>query len=454
MVLDFLPVHGHLQHQYDFWVERRSLNGLPHFLLSFPTKLALMKFFTSREAKAISHLQIDESCVVDVVKREQEATRMREGLINSQAGIMMQLVKEIKEMKASAESLREKLWRPPAYVFLRLEEVLSMEFVGEGPGACNYPRLLTSVLASDVILGIEEVEDVGIVFRFKDAKSLHKELMKWMGKEIGKKGVATFRKAEKKQRAALLPDPVSVSHDFEVTVELQEVGLGEVSIMEVDNTLEQLSSEVSLHPTSLSARLPTIYSLVKTLQALRRIGQYHRVMHYLCCLSEQSCLLQVVVPGLCYYNCSRRFFNGQPCLAEETLLSLADLAGGLRKFLPSPYIIGVEEDWEGKVVALVDQNNEEKVFKKLKTSWAALSQMTSPATLCDNAGLFVINCRAPPFTVLDLREFQVHSADCTLVGLSIVASRRRAFVIRVFQDQNLRKTYPKMELAGENWSTS
>ena len=223
---------------------------MPHFLLSFPTKLALMKFFTSREAKAISHLQIDESCVVDVVKREQEATRMREGLINSQAGIMMQLAKEIKEMKASAESLREKLWRPPAYVFLRLEEVLSMEFVGEGPDACNYPRLLTSVLASDVILGIEEVEDVGIVFRFKDAKSLHKELMKWMGKEMGKKGVATFRKAEKKQRAALLPDPVSVSHDFEVTVELQEVGLGEVSIMEVDNTLEQLSSEVSLQ-TSL-----------------------------------------------------------------------------------------------------------------------------------------------------------------------------------------------------------
>ena len=106
------------------------------------------------------------------------------------------------------------------------------------------------------------------------------------------------------------------------------------------------------------------------------------------------------------------------------------------------------------MVALVDQNNEEKLFKKLKTSWAALSQMTSPATLCDNAGLFVINCRSPPSTVLDLREFQVHSADCTLVGLCIVASRRRAFVIRVFQDQNLRKTYPKMELAGENWSTS
>ena len=94
----------------------------------------------------------------------------------------------------------------------------------------------------------------------------------------------------------------------------------------------------------------------------------------------------MVVPGLCYYDCSRRFFNGQPCLAEQALLKLADLAGGLRKFLPSPYIIGVEEDWEGKVVALVDQHNVEKLFKKLKTSWAALSQMTSPATLCDNAG--------------------------------------------------------------------
>ena len=270
-------VHGHLARQFNFWVESRSFKGIPHFFLSFPTKLSLMKFFTSREAKAISHLQIDESLVVDVVKREQEAMRMREGVINSQAGIMKQLVKEIKEMRASIANLKEKLWRPPRYTFLRLDEVLRMNLLGEGPRACHYPRLLALMLASPVILGVEDVEDVGIVFRFSDFKTLHRELSKWMGKEIGKKGIASLRRTDKKQRAALIPDPLT--KDFEVIVELHEIGLREVSIMEVDNTLEQCSSKVSLHPTALSARLPSICSLINTLQALRRIGQYHKVFN-------------------------------------------------------------------------------------------------------------------------------------------------------------------------------
>ena len=270
-------VHGHLARQFNFWIESRSFKGIPHFFLSFSTKLSLMKFFTSREAKAISHLQIDESLVVDVVKREQEVMRMREGVINSQAGIIRQMVKEIKEMKNSIVNLKEKLWWPPAYVFLRLDEVLRMNLLGEGTRACHYPRLLALLLASPVILGMEDVEDVGVVFKFSDSKSLHRELSRWMGKEIGKKGIATLRKTERNQRAALLPDPAT--QDFEVVVELHEIGLREVSIMEVDNTLEQYSSEVSLHPTALSARLPTIYSLLKTLQALRRTGQYHKVFH-------------------------------------------------------------------------------------------------------------------------------------------------------------------------------
>ena len=270
-------VHGHLARQFNFWVESRSFKGIPHFFLSFPTKLSLMKFFTSREAKAISHLQIDESLVVDVVKREQEAMRMREGVINSQAGIMKQLVKEIKEMRASIANLKEKLWRPPRYTFLRLDEVLRMNLLGEGPRACHYPRLLALMLASPVILGVEDVEDVGIVFRFSDFKTLHRELSKWMGKEIGKKGIASLRRTDKKQRAALIPDPLT--KDFEVIVELHEIGLREVSIMEVDNTLEQCSSKVSLHPTALSARLPSICSLINTLQALKRIGQYHKVFN-------------------------------------------------------------------------------------------------------------------------------------------------------------------------------
>ena len=270
-------VHGHLARQFNFWMESRSFKGIPHFFLSFPTKLSLMKFFTSREAKAILHLQIDESLVVDVVKREQETMRMREGVINSQAGIMRQLVKEIKEMSTSIANLKEKLWRPPMYVFMRLDEVLRMDLLGEGHRACHYPRLLAFMLASPVILGMEDVEDVGIVFRFSDSKSLHRELSKWMGKENGKKGIASLRKIDKKQRAALIVDPVT--QDLEVVVKLLEIGLREVSIMEVDNVLEQYSSKVSLHPTGLSARLPTILSLIETLQALRRIGQYHKVFH-------------------------------------------------------------------------------------------------------------------------------------------------------------------------------
>lgn len=429
-------VHGHLARQFNFWIESRSFKGIPHFFLSFSTKLSLMKFFTSREAKAISHLQIDESLVVDVVKREQEVMRMREGVINSQAGIIRQMVKEIKEMKNSIVNLKEKLWWPPAYVFLRLDEVLRMNLLGEGTRACHYPRLLALLLASPVILGMEDVEDVGVVFKFSDSKSLHRELSRWMGKEIGKKGIATLRKTERNQRAALLPDPAT--QDFEVVVELHEIGLREVSIMEVDNTLEQYSSEVSLHPTALSARLPTIYSLLKTLQALRRTGQYHKVE----------------VSSLCYYDCSRRFFNSMPCLVEQTLLSLAHLAGGLNKFLPCPAIIGVEEDWEGNVVALVDPDNLQRLFQKLKTSWAALLRMTPPSSLCDNAGLFVINCRAPPSTIVNPKEFEVHDADCSLVGLCSVASRRRAFVVRVFQDQRLRQAFPKMMLVEENWIKS
>jgi len=368
-----------------------------------------------------------------VVKREQEAMRMREGVINSQAGIMRQMVKEILEMKTSIANLKEKLWQTPGYPFLRLDEVLKMNLLGEGIRACHYPRLLALLLASPVILGMEDVEDVGVVFKFSDSKSLHRELSKWMGKEIGKKGIATLRKTERNQRAALLPD--LATHDFEVVVELNEIGLREVSIMEVDNTLELYSSQVSLHPTALSARLPTIFSLLETLQALRRTGQYHKVE----------------ISSLCYYDNSRRFFNSIPCLVERALLSLAHLAGGLNKFLPCPAIIGVEEDWEGNVVALVDPDNLQRLFKKLKTSWAALLRMASPSTLYNNAGLFVINCRAPPSIIVNLKDFVVHDADCILVGLCSVASRRRAFVFRVFQDQRLRQAFPKMMLVEENW---
>ena len=165
-------------------------------------------------------------------------------------------------------------------------------------------------------------------------------------------------------------------------------------------------------------------------------------------------ILQVEISSLCYYDCSKRFFNSVPCLEEQTLLSLAHLAGGLNKLLPCQAIIAVEEDWEGRVVALVDPDNLQRLFQKLKTSWAALSKMTTPSTLCDNAGLFVINCRAPPSIIIDLREFKVHDADCALVGLCSVASRQRAFVIRVFQDQSLRQAYPKIELMKENWNNS
>ena len=160
--------------------------------------------------------------------------------------------------------------------------------------------------------------------------------------------------------------------------------------------------------------------------------------------------MQVEVSSLCYYDCSRRFFNSMPCLVEQTLLSLAHLAGGLNKFLPCPAIIGVEEDWEGNVVALVDPDNLQRLFQKLKTSWAALLRMTPPSSLCDNAGLFVINCRTPPSTIVNPKEFEVHDADCSLVGLCSVASRRRAFVVRVFQDQRLRQAFPKMMLVEEN----
>ena len=222
-------VYGHLARQYGFWVESRSFKGIPHFFLSFPTKLSLMKFFTSRDAKAIFHLQIDESLVVDVVKREQEAMRMREGVINSQARSMIHMVKEINEMRTSIANLKEKLWRPPCYPYLRLDEVLRMNLLGEGPRACHYPKLLALFLASPIILGIEDLEDIGVVFKFSDSKSLHKELSKWMGKELGRKGIATLRKTEKKQRAALLPDPTT--QDFKVVVKLHEIGLKEVSIM-------------------------------------------------------------------------------------------------------------------------------------------------------------------------------------------------------------------------------
>ena len=61
------------------------MKGVRHHILSFTTKLSLMKFFTSIDAKVIPHLQIDQTLVVDVVKREQEAMRMREGVISSQA---------------------------------------------------------------------------------------------------------------------------------------------------------------------------------------------------------------------------------------------------------------------------------------------------------------------------------------------------------------------------------
>merc|ERR1712192_98050 len=98
------------------------------------------------------------------------------------------------------------------------------------------------------------------------------------------------------------------------------------------------------------------------------------------------------------------------------------------------------------VVSLVNPDILQRLFQKLKTSWTALSKMTPSSTLADNAGLFVINCRAPSSTIVNLKEFEMHDAACTLVGLCCIASRWKAFVVRVFQDQRLRQAFPRMEL--------
>ena len=199
---------------------------------------------------------------------------MRERVINNQAGIVRQLAKEIKELDMSLKSVKLKLWKPPHYTFLRLAEVLCMELSGEYIGASFYPRMLASVLASSSIQGIEELDDVGIILRFSDSKSLQRELVRWMGQNNGKRGVASIREANKKPRAAFVP---AVAQEYEIRVELDEFGLKEVGILEVDEALEQCAGQVFFHPTALSARLPTIAELIRTLQALRKIGLKHKV---------------------------------------------------------------------------------------------------------------------------------------------------------------------------------
>ena len=94
------------------------------------------------------------------------------------------------------------------------------------------------------------------------------------GPEQWKKRSASIPEANKKPRAAFVP---AVAQEYEIRVELDEFGLKEVGILEVDEALEQCAGQVFFHPTALSARLPTIAELIRTLQALRKIGLKHKV---------------------------------------------------------------------------------------------------------------------------------------------------------------------------------
>ena len=336
----------------------------------------------------------------------------------------------------------------PKHSILSLQQILSLEFLGEQDKGQKdmkkpYPLLLANFLSSSsLLLGVEEAE--GEV-RFRCVEQ--DELMK------GLREVATNQSAKLenggRQRASLKLDPII--DGYEVLIELEEKGLLMSSITEVEEKLKRLSSHVVPRPNGFSVLFPSLRSLLETLLVSRTLFQHHSAK-----ISRRNLL---------FYSASRNYFCNSPCLTEQELICIAEsssnrkkkkcVAEALTKILSSHHVKGVEEDWEGNLVGLFrEEDDVEKLLKQFGCSRESLRDRIPTHRLQAVNQVYCIDCgqsNSKDQKRVDVRDFFPHDSECKFyAGSRLISSASRGFLGRVLSDSSLRSAYPSMRIATEN----
>ena len=339
--------------------------------------------------------------------------------------------------------LQNRVEKLPKHSILSLQQILSLEFLGEQDKGQKdmkkpYPLLLVNFLMSPVLLGVEEVEG-DVRFRCVEQDELMKAL-----REVATNNSVRGLSDGGRQRASLVLDPII--DGYEVLIELEEKGLLMSSISEVEEKLRKLSSQVVPRPSGFSVLFPSLRSLLETLLVSRTLFQHHSAK-----ISRRNML---------YYNASRSHFCSSPCLTEEELLCIAEsgsrkksVAEALTKILASNYVKGVEEDWEGKLVVLFREEDEvEKLVKQFGSSRESLQGRTPGHRLKAANQVYSIDCghSTSKQQRVDVRDFFPHDSECRFDGSRKMSSASRGFLGRVLCDASLRSAYPSMRIAAEN----
>ena len=334
--------------------------------------------------------------------------------------------------------LEIKVEKLPKHSFLSLQQILSLEFLGEQDKGQKdmkkpYPLLLANFLTSPVLLDVEEVEG-DIRFRCVEQDELKKAL-----REVATNNSVRGLADGGRQRASLVLDPII--DGYEVLIELEEKGLLMSSIPEVEEKLKKLSSQVVPRPSGFSVLFPSLCSLLKTLLVSRTLFQHHSAK-----ISRRNLL---------YYSASRNHFCNSPCLTEQELLCIAESSSrkkksvveALTKILASHHVRGVEEDWEGNLVVLFkDEDEVEKLLKQFCSSREALQGRTPCHRLQAVNHVYSIDCGQR----VDVRDFFAHDGECKFDGSRMVSSTSRAFLGQVLCDSSLRSAYPSIRIAVDN----
>ena len=243
-----------------------------------------------------------------------------------------------------------------------------------------------------------------------------------------------------RQRASLVLDPII--DGYEVLIELEEKGLLNSSIPEVEEKLRTLSSQVLPRPSGFSVLFPSLRRLLEALLVSRTLFQHHSAK-----ISRRNML---------YYSASRNYYCNSPCLTEQELLYIAEtsirkksVAETLTSILGSQHVKSVDEDWEGNLVAIFkDEGEVEKLLNEFGSSRETLMGTVPGYRLQAVNTLYTINCGKDP--KVDIRDFFPHDGDCKFDGYQIISSINRAFLGRVLCDSTLRSLYPALKIAEEN----
>ena len=343
-----------------------------------------------------------------------------------------------------AYRLEDKVEKLPKHSILSLQQILSLEFLGEQDKGHKdmkkpYPLLLVNFLTSPVLLGVEEVEG-DVMFRCVGQDELERAL-----RDVATNNSVRGLSDGGRQRASHVLDPII--DGYEVLIEIEEKGLltAENAPREVEDKLRKLSSQVVPRPSGFSVLFPSLRSLLETLLVSRTLFQHHSAK-----ISRRNML---------YYSASRSHFCNSPCLTEEELLCVAEIgrsskkksvAEAVTKILASNHVKSVEEDWEGKLVVLFREEEEvEKLLKQFGTSRESLQGRTPCHRLQPVNKVYSIDCGQREQRV-DMRDFFPHDSECKFDGSRKISSASRGFLGRVLSDSSLRSAYPSMKIAAGN----